>query len=152
MPKSHNERDFAQLTPKQRRFVQELAKGASSYTAAAVAAGYPKRSAAQIAYENLRKPHIASAIADMQTRAVRQVDMSREASIARLMTLSETAQALGQPAVAVRCEELAGKLAGLYIERSMNTNLTAELASMPAAEQRALAAEIVTRLNATFGL
>ena len=49
------------MTDKQRRFTEEYPKDFNA-TAAAKRAGYSDRTAAQIGYENLRKPEIAAAI------------------------------------------------------------------------------------------
>jgi phage terminase small subunit len=51
------------LTPKQERFVGEYLKDLNA-TQAAIRAGYSPSSAAEIGYENLRKPQIASAISE----------------------------------------------------------------------------------------
>ena len=51
------------LTPKQERFVGEYLKDPNA-TQAAIRAGYSPSSAAEIGYENLRKPQIATAISE----------------------------------------------------------------------------------------
>jgi phage terminase small subunit len=51
------------LTPKQTRFVDEYLRDLNA-TQAAVRAGYSPSSAAEIGYENLRKPQIARAISE----------------------------------------------------------------------------------------
>jgi phage terminase small subunit len=51
------------LTPKQERFVGEYLKDLNA-TQAAIRAGYSPSSAAEIGYENLRKPQIASTISE----------------------------------------------------------------------------------------
>jgi phage terminase small subunit len=50
------------LTPKERRFVEEYLVDLNA-TQAAIRAGYSEKTAAAIGYENLRKPHIVDAIA-----------------------------------------------------------------------------------------
>jgi phage terminase small subunit len=50
------------LTPKQRRFIDEYLTNGYNATAAAIAAGYAKKSAYIIGYENLRKPNIEAEI------------------------------------------------------------------------------------------
>ncbi len=49
------------LTPKQKRFVAEYLVDLNA-TAAAIRAGYSKKTAEVIGYENLRKPQIAQAV------------------------------------------------------------------------------------------
>src|SRR5215208_4155617 len=51
------------LTPKQERFVGEYLKDLNA-TQAAIRAGYSPSSAAEIGYENLRKPQMATAISE----------------------------------------------------------------------------------------
>ena len=51
------------LTPKQERFVGEYLKDLNA-TQAAIRAGYSPSSAAEIGYENLRKPQIATVISE----------------------------------------------------------------------------------------
>src|ERR671917_133303 len=66
------------LTPKQERFVGEYLKDLNA-TQAATRAGYSPSSAAEIGYENLRKPQIAAAISGaFKARAERtQVEADR---------------------------------------------------------------------------
>src|SRR5881392_3912961 len=47
------------LTGKQRTFIREYVTNGNNGTQAAIAAGYSKNCAREIAYENLQKPHIA---------------------------------------------------------------------------------------------
>jgi phage terminase small subunit len=62
---------MAHLTPKQVRFIDEYLVDLNA-TQAAVRAGYSAKMAASIGHENLRKPEIASAIAEEQgVRSVR---------------------------------------------------------------------------------
>ena len=49
------------LTPKQQRFIDEYLTDLNA-TQAAIRAGYSKKTAAQVGFENLRKPNIAAAI------------------------------------------------------------------------------------------
>ena len=66
------------LTPKQETFVGEYLKDLNA-TQAAIRAGYSPSSAAEIGYENLRKPQIAAAISEaFKARAERtRVDQDR---------------------------------------------------------------------------
>ncbi len=49
------------LTPKQQRFIDEYLTDLNA-TQAAIRAGYSKKTAAQVGFENLRKPQIAAAV------------------------------------------------------------------------------------------
>lgn len=64
--------DVAELTEKQRRFVEEYLVDLNA-TQAAIRAGYSEDSAKEIGYENLTKPHIAEAV---QTGRLRQRERS----------------------------------------------------------------------------
>lgn len=65
------------LSPKQQRFVDEYLIDLNA-TQAAIRAGYSARTAAEMGYENLRKPHIVTAIAEarksQQTRTLITAD------------------------------------------------------------------------------
>lgn len=73
------------LTPKQERFVQEYLVDLNA-TAAAIRAGYSKKTAEVIGYENLRKPQIEAAI----NQAIQEREKRTE--ITQDMVLRETAK------------------------------------------------------------
>lgn len=74
-----SEQAAPKLTPKQRRFVDEYLRDFNG-TRAAVAAGYSKKTAYSIAWENLRKPEIAAAI--------REENMSADEVLSRLTDIA----------------------------------------------------------------
>jgi phage terminase small subunit len=63
------------LTPKQTRFVDEYLMNGFNATAAAITAGYSKKTATIIGYENLRKPNIEQEI-DRRLKAI-QIKVQR---------------------------------------------------------------------------
>ena len=73
------------LTPKQKRFVAEYLVDLNA-TAAAIRAGYSKKTAEVIGYENLRKPQIEAAI----NQAIQEREKRTE--ITQDMVLRETAK------------------------------------------------------------
>ena len=73
------------LTPKQKRFVAEYLVDLNA-TAAAIRAGYSKKTAEVIGYENLRKPQIEAAI----NQAIQERE--RRTEITQDMVLRETAK------------------------------------------------------------
>ncbi|NCE63714.1 terminase small subunit [Pseudoflavonifractor sp. 524-17] len=73
------------LTPKQKRFVQEYLVDLNA-TAAAIRAGYSKKTAEVIGYENLRKPQIETAI----NQAIQERE--KRTKITQDMVLKETAK------------------------------------------------------------
>lgn len=71
-----------ELTGKQRRFCEEYIYDFNG-TRAAIAAGYSENAAAEIAYENLRKPHIQAYIKELQS------DLEKTSGVSRLKVLRE---------------------------------------------------------------
>lgn len=67
------------LTPKQKAFADNYIENGGNATAAAISAGYSKKTAAVTAFENLRKPNILGYIAERQ----------REYESAKIATLQE---------------------------------------------------------------
>lgn len=70
------------MTARQTRFVQEYLANGQNATAAAIAAGYSRATAASIGSENLRKPEIAHAIAAAQQRVSSKLELDAD-TIAR---------------------------------------------------------------------
>jgi phage terminase small subunit len=65
------------LTAKQERFIQEYLIDLNA-TQAAIRAGYSKKTAEVIGYENLRKPLIAAAIAAKQQKTAAKYELTQE--------------------------------------------------------------------------
>ena len=109
-----------ELTAKQERFVKEYARYGNG-TGAAKAAGYrgSDNVLAVAAFDNLRKPKIASAIERESDALERQEDYSAARVKRRLDKLSHGAEQAEQYAVSVRCEELLGKAAGMFVDQSL---------------------------------
>ena len=77
-----------QLTDKQERFVEEYLVDLNA-TQAAVRAGYSKKTARHIGYENLTKPDIRAAIVDKRKEISRRVDLTIDDVIWGLWSLYE---------------------------------------------------------------
>ncbi len=73
------------LTPKQKRFVAEYLVDLNA-TAAAIRAGYSKKTAEAIGYENLRKPQIESAINKARQEQQKRTEITQD------MVILETAK------------------------------------------------------------
>jgi hypothetical protein len=118
-----------QLTLKQRRFAEAYAKTGNG-TKAARLAGYQAddETLSVIAYENLRKPHLAVAVERETARVQRETDFSTGRVRRRLDALSHAAEGAEQFGVAVRAEELLGKAAGMFVDQSLSitANLSGE--------------------------
>ena len=77
-----------ELTDKQQRFVEEYLVDLNA-TQAAIRAGYSKKSARDIGYENLTKPDIRAAIVEKRTEISRRVDLTIDDVIWGLWSLYE---------------------------------------------------------------
>jgi phage terminase small subunit len=65
------------LTPKQALFVQEYLVDLNA-TQAAIRAGYSEKTAAEMGYENLRKPQIQAAVTEAMQKRVSRVELSQD--------------------------------------------------------------------------
>ena len=109
----------AQLSLRQMRFVREYA-ALGNGSEAARRAGYSAKSDASVAaqaYENLRKPHVISAVKAEIAKIEAEVTPQRVQR--RLDEIGRAAQDAGQFGPAVRAEELLGKSIGMWIDRSI---------------------------------
>lgn len=77
------------LTPKQALFVAEYVKDFNG-TQAAIRAGYSKKTAAEIASENLTKPHIAAAILEASKQHAEAVRLSAKEAWQELRCLAKS--------------------------------------------------------------
>lgn len=75
------------LTAKEEKFCQEYIKKLNK-TRAAMAAGYSKKTARQIGYENFTKPHITDRIADIRKEIKEQLGIDDHSVITELAALS----------------------------------------------------------------
>lgn len=75
------------LTPKQARFVEEYLCDLNA-TQAAIRAGYSKRTATAIGAENLRKPHVAAAIAERQGERAQRTEITQDRVLQELARIA----------------------------------------------------------------
>lgn len=101
------------LTDKQERFALEYTKDFNA-TEAAVRAGYSKKSAHSIGWENLRKPEIQERVAAIARRQADEVNLSVESVLTRLVHLSENAS---PDSAQIRALELLGKHLAMFTDR-----------------------------------
>lgn len=137
------------LPPRQAQFVREMVQGdAPSSAEAARRAGYSdKGGGARVqASRLLTSPIINQEIEKGRERVERRAMMTREASQARLQRMADAAMALGQVAAAVRAEELAGRMAGLYVERNETVQMNIELERLNAGDLQQLMGKVAERL------
>ena len=121
-PNNTGKKYLTELTHKQRKFIDVYCSryGEISATACAIAAGYSRDSAHTKASELLdfrKYPHVRTEI-DLRLAHSRELwSISRDKSMAHLFKIGEEAKKKGNLGVAAKCEELRGKLGGLYIEK-----------------------------------
>ena len=121
-PDNTGKKYLTELTPKQRKFIDVYCSkyGEISATACAIAAGYSRDSAHTKASELLdyrKYPQVRTEI-DLRLAHSRELwSISRDKSMAHLFKIGEEAKKKGNLGVAAKCEELRGKLGGLYIEK-----------------------------------
>ena len=75
------------LTAKQQRFVDEYLKDLNA-TRAAIRAGYSKKTATEIASENLTKPHIQEAVADAQAAIAERNEVTVDRIVGRYQEIA----------------------------------------------------------------
>ena len=121
-PDNTGKKYLTELTPKQRKFIDVYCSkyGEISATACAIAAGYSRDSAHTKASELLdyrKYPQVRTEI-DLRLAHSRELwSITRDKSMAHLFKIGEEARKKGNLGVAAKCEELRGKLGGLYIEK-----------------------------------
>jgi|TARA_B100001971_G_scaffold193972_1_gene199536 phage terminase small subunit len=107
------ETTIERLTPKQERFVQEYVDCLNA-TKAAIAAGYSRRTARQIGYENLTKPYIRRAVARIREAYSRRVDIDRDWVIAEYLAMYYDARGKRRLGAARHCLNSMAEILGLY--------------------------------------
>ena len=80
----------AKLKDKQRRFVEEYIVDLNARQAA-IRAGYSEKTATEIGYENLTKPHIQEAIAEAQRERMERTQITQDEVIRRLLENADIA-------------------------------------------------------------
>ena len=118
------------ITPMQVKFIDSYCSkyGEWSATQCAIHAGYDRKSAHTRASELLdwkRHPDVALEIQGRLAGLREAWDITRDKHLAMLTKIRDEARIKGQYGVVAKCEELRGRVAGLYIERQMT--LTKEL-------------------------
>ena len=121
-PDNTGKKYLTELTPKQRKFIDVYTSkyGEITGTACAIAAGYSRDSAHTKASELLdyrKYPQVRTEIDLRLAHSREHWSISRDKSMAHLFKIGEEAKKKGNLGVAAKCEELRGKLGGLYIEK-----------------------------------
>lgn len=103
---------MAVLTAKQQRFVAEYLIDLNA-TQAAIRAGYSKKTAGQVGFENLKKPEIAGAVEKAQAKVAEKAEWSAAERLSALKRISDAAE-VKDPRVAVSAIAEANKMQGSH--------------------------------------
>ena len=119
------------LTDMQRKFANLYVEsvGRLSNTECAIRAGYDADSAYQRSYELLNAricPHVVKYISERREDFLKKNDIDPKRHLARLHHLALKAEEEKMYGVSLRAEELRGKVAGYYVERSLIKNVEEE--------------------------
>lgn len=106
-------KDAATLTPKQSRFIDEWMVDMSG-AAAAVRAGYSKRTSRAIACELLTKPDIQAELQARGAALARELEITRAGVVKNLLEVFEMSRELKNPASMVSSMALVAKILGYY--------------------------------------
>lgn len=101
------------MNARQAKFVQEYLLDLNA-TQAAIRAGYSKKTAGKIGFENLQKPEIAEAIAKAQEKASAKLEISHESIINDLVEIAQEARKDGVYPSVIKAKELIGKHFGMW--------------------------------------
>lgn len=104
------------LTPKQKKFCQNIARGKNA-TQAALDAGYSADTARQIACENLTKPYILQEVEQAAQKAQQKLDYKDAQHFIDLGRMQQLAEQKGDIATALKALVQKGKLCGLYVDK-----------------------------------
>ncbi len=129
------------LTPRQTRFVDEYMLDGNG-ARAAVAAGFSKRCAKELAYETLTYPHVRAALAARQAQDSQRLQIERDDVIAGLLEGIAMARDRCDGATMIRGWSEVGRMLGLFaperrqveVATAGGGELTAKISSMTDAE------------------
>lgn len=112
------------ITPLQQKFIDSYCSryGEWSATQCAIHAGYDRKSAHTRASELLdwkKHPDVALEIQGRLAGLREAWDITRDKHLAMLTKIRDEARIKGQYGTVAKCEELRGRVAGLYIERNL---------------------------------
>lgn len=113
------------MSPRQTRFVHEYLIDRNG-AAAAVRAGYSQRTARQIAYELLTRPHIAAAVCEGEARIAADAQVTREKVLAELQEAIDMARLKGDPMAMIAGWREVAKLCGFYAPERKKVEISVE--------------------------
>ncbi len=104
------------MTPKQERFCEEFIIDGNA-TGAARRAGYSAKTAYVQGPRLLENVGVAARISELQAEVSERNKITVDSVVAMLIEDRKDAKAAGQHGPAVRCSELLGKTAGVFLDR-----------------------------------
>jgi phage terminase small subunit len=139
---------MATLTAKQQRFVAEYLVDQNA-TQAAIRAGYSKKTAGQVGFENLKKPEIAEAIAKRQAKVAKKAEVTLESLLNELEEARSLAIKEKQTSAAVSATMGKAKLTGLLLEKREHTGRNG--GPIQTVDLTKLSGDELAQLEAIFG-
>lgn len=107
---------MASLNPKQKMFCKEYLIDLNA-TQASIRAGYSKKTASIIGFENLRKPNIQKEIDKLMGQRNERVQLTADKVLSDIEDIREIALAENQYNISLKASELQGKHLALFTER-----------------------------------
>ena len=107
---------MTKLTAKQALFIKEYLIDLNA-TLAAIRAGYSKKTAGVMGFENLKKPNIVEEITKALAKRSEKTEITAELVLRQIQEDRQKAIELGQISVAMRGNELLGKHIGCFVDR-----------------------------------
>ena len=114
-----------ELTPKQKRFIDEYMVDRNG-AAAAVRAGYSARCAKEAAYELLTKAHILAVLREKEAAEAERLQLSRENALEGFLEAVALAQAKADPGAMIAGWREIGKMLGFYAPELRSVKLSTE--------------------------
>ncbi len=118
-------------TPKQRLFAEQYALDHNG-AAAAVRAGYARRSARQIASELLTKPDVRELVADHEAEAAERLAITREKVLTEIQNAIELARQKGDVSAMINGWKLVCQVCGYLAPERKKIEISADAAALQA--------------------
>lgn len=117
------------MRPRQSRFVDEYLTDRNG-AAAAVRAGYSRRTARQIAHELLTKPDVAAAVRAGEAGLAATAQVAREDALRGFLTAIDVARAKGDPAAMIAGWREIGRMCGYYAPERHEVHVGADASTL----------------------
>lgn len=118
MTDEEREEILSRLSVKERLFVEAYFACEYNATQAVVKAGYNTKYPNKIAYQMLRRPRIKEAVDALKEQKIKEVSVSQEYVLRKLVRTVEKAESQGNHTATLRGLEMLAKHLGMFIERT----------------------------------